>query len=190
MLEKFKQGSVSILPLSLNINRLEYIISMFLTMIVSTVFIFLSFFLIDWVSLIILEAKKIEPFLLQVFFYYMSSLLLSYIVITVFFIIKATPIKAITIGLITFLVGNSIDELIYFYKYSKDETIKSLIDYISYIFPNFSLFDIQTYVVNRISQNFLQIGIETTIYFLILTKLLITISYFKFKNQKVIPNDS
>jgi len=74
ILEKFKQGSISILPLSLNIKRSEYTISLFLTMIISTIGIFLSFFIIDAVVLYLIEAKQILPFLLQVILYYLSSI--------------------------------------------------------------------------------------------------------------------
>jgi len=94
------------------------------------------------------------------------------------------------IGIITFIVGNSIDELIFYYKNVKSDFSKQIIDYISYLFPNFSLFDIQTYVVNNTNVNFTKIGIESSLYFLILSIILIYISYFKFKSTKVIPNDS
>lgn len=190
LLEKFKQGSVSILPLSLNISRFEYTISLFLTIVVSTCFIFISFFVIDATTLYLIESNNILPFLLQLCLYYMSSILLSYIVITSFFLLSSSPIKSITVGLITFMVGNSIDELVFYYKNTSLEYSKIIIDYISYIFPNFSLFDIQTFVVNQISTDFIKIGIESTLYFLFLSLILLMISYTKFKDKKVIPNDS
>jgi len=190
LLEKFKQGSISVIPLSLNIKREQYILSLFLTMIVSTLPIFLSFFIIDLAVLEILQTSKISEFLLQVLFYYMSSILLSYIIMTAFFGLYNNTIKSITVGLITFMMGNSLDELVYFYENTKSEATKKMIDAVTYIFPNFSLFDIQTYVVNSIDKNFVRIGIESTLYFIMLSIILIIISVISFRKTKVIPNDS
>lgn len=189
LLEKFKQGSISILPLSLNINRFEYLTALFLTIVISTSVIFMSFFTIDAIALIVLETNKVMPFLLQVTLYYLSSLLLSFIIFTSFFILSATSIKAVTVGIITFMVGNSIDELVFYYQNTQIESTKEIINWVSYIFPNFSMFDIQTYVVNKIDKDFLLMGIESLTYFLILSAILVTVSYSKFKKTKVIPND-
>lgn len=192
LLEKYQIGTISVIPLSLNINRGQYIVSLFTTLIIATLPIFAVFLSLDLAMLLYVKDIGLIDTLIQLVLYYLSAIILSFLTITLYFSVFKNSIKSIIIALILYMIGSGIDEVLYYVEHSQDfkgTNFELVINIIYHIIPNFSLFDFQSIVVNTQILDYMNV-FKTILYFIVLSVFFYTITYFTFKSAKVIPNDS
>lgn len=181
-LQKEKNLGLFVLPLSTGISRKSYLLSIFLTLFFMITTIFLSFLIIDFILLFVLEGIFAYKVLWQLFLYMLSATLLSFFII--FFSNFVSVMNSIIYSVALFFIGNGIDE---FYVYAnfikKDPTLEKISAIFYYILPNFSIFDKQALVVNRAFIDFKEFFIYPTVYFILLAILLFLISSIRYEKR-------
>ena len=181
-LQKEKNLGLFVLPLSTGLSRKNYLIAVFLTLLFMVFSIFLSFFVIDFVLLWVLEKKFVYEVLWQLFLYALSSTLLAFLIIM--FSNFVSLMNSIIYSVALFFIGNGLDEFyIYSYYIKKEKILENLSSMFYYIFPNFSIFDKQAIVVNRGFFDFGDFFVYPVIYFFIATFLIFSISLLKYQKR-------
>ena len=141
-LQKERTLGLFVLPLSTNLKRRDYLISIFLTISFMIFSIFLSFFIIDSLLLFVLEKEFLLEVLWQLFLYTLSSVILSFLIIM--FSNYVSLMNSLIYSVALFFIGNGLDEFYIYSHYVKKESfLQTLSSIFYYIFPNFSIFDKQ-----------------------------------------------
>lgn len=180
-LQKERLNGLFVLPLSTSLNRNHYLLSVFLAQLELLTLLGVIFIGIDIAALFIVEGTVPGMVIIQVFLYLLSAVLLSFIILmfSQYVSIMNSVIYAITL----FIIGGSLDELyVYVFYLHPELELQTVTQAIYYGLINFSLFDIQSMVVNR-SVFELSKVIEPIVYFFIITIILFAFAGFKFSKR-------
>jgi hypothetical protein len=159
-LNKERRGGVFIFPLSSGVDRGVYLLSVNLSIIFIISTLSLSFLFFDLLTALFLEYTLSILFSLSLLT--LSASLLSTILIALAQYVS--PFKALIYTIAIFIVGNGLDELYFYaYKLEPDQTLQTVFEVSSIIFPNFYLFDSNEVVFKPVAH----FTLEATIFFLI-----------------------
>lgn len=181
MLQKERLSGSFVLPLSTHISRRTYLFASFLAMTKLLLLLMSIFMLIDAVVLFIVESEIVWLVLFQLFLYTLSAILVVYLILM--FAQYVSIMNALIYALTLFVIGGALDELYrYVFYLHPDESLQPLVTVLYYAVTNFSLFDIQSFVVNR-SVFETRILIEPVIYFFIMATLVFYVATIKFEKR-------
>lgn len=174
LLTRDKISGFFILPLSLGVERNEYLLTLFIAPLGILFFLFLAFLGVDFLFLYFIEGEVHLGILYQLYLFFLEAALFS--MIMTLFAQYVSIMNSATYALLLYLIGNGLDEL----KHLFGDNIA--ITTLYYLFPNFSFFDMQSLVVNRlplVSASY----IFPTLYFIAYTSLIYGIAYAKYKKK-------
>jgi hypothetical protein len=180
-LQKERLNGLFILPLSTSLNRRSYLLAVFLAQLELIGVLGILFISIDIIALWLVEGTFVWIVIVQLFLYMLSAILLSFLVLTIsqYVSIMNSMIYAVTL----FIIGGGLDELYVYVFYMHPELeLQTLTTLLYYGFINFSLFDMQSIVVNRSVFEMHKI-VEPIIYFLILALIIFALGSLKFSKR-------
>ena len=180
-LQKERLNGLFILPLSTSLSRSSYLMSVFLAQLELIGLLGALFIGIDFLALWLVEGSVAWLVILQIFLYILSAILLSFLILMLsqYVSIMNSMIYAVTL----FIIGGGLDELYVYVFYLHPELgLETMTKVLYYGFINFSLFDIQSVVVNRSLFELNKI-IEPLIYFIILTLIIFSLANMKFSKR-------
>ena len=180
-LQKERLNGLFILPLSTSLNRRAYLLAVFLAQLELIGLLGVIFIGIDVIALWLVEGSVAGIVLLQVLLYVLSAMLLSFLVLMLsqYVSIMNSMIYAVTL----FMIGGGLDELYVYVFYMHPELeLQTMTNFLYYGFINFSLFDMQSIVVNRSIFESHKV-IEPMVYFFILSVILFSLASMKFSKR-------
>lgn len=180
-LQKERLNGLFILPLSTALSRRAYLMAVFGAQAKLIVLLGTLFMVIDAFSLWLVEGEIVGMVLVQVALYMLSAMLLGFLVLM--FSQYVSIMNSMIYGVTFFVIGGGLDELyIYVFEMHPELNLQTLTLIIYYGFVNFSLFDIQSVVVNRSVFESYRI-IEPLIYMVIMSKIVFFLALFKFQKR-------
>ena len=182
-LQKERSMGLFILPLSTGLKRSSYLLAQFLVLALLIALLFIIFMSIDALMLYIFEGVLRLAFLWQLFLYALSAMLLGFLVIL--FSQFVSIMNAMIYSVLFFFVGSGLDELFWYSEHfsSFSQTQKLIVELLYHGLLNFSLFDIQSKVVNGFELDRVRDIIYPFVYALCIAVVLYLISLWKFKNR-------
>lgn len=181
-LQKERSLGLFVLPLSTGFNRKSYLTAVFLTIAFMVFSIFVSFFIIDTALLYILEKTFVFEVLWQLFLYALSSIILSFLIIM--FSNFVSLMNSLIYSVALFFIGNGLDEFYIYSHYVKEDSfLKVISNILYYIFPNFSIFDKQSIVVNRGYIEISEFFGYPIIYTVLISLIIFSISCLKYQKR-------
>lgn len=181
-IQKERSHGIFVIPLSTGLKRWKYLLATFTTQVFLLMTLFVSFALLDFLTLFIVE--KIPNFMIlwQLILYVMSSIILSFMIIM--FSQFVSVMNSLIYSVVFLLVGGALDELYYYAHFIvKDKNFENISTVLFYIFPNFSLFDHQGEIVNQAYLDVSTVIIFPSVYFLLLSLLTFSVSLSKFTKR-------
>lgn len=137
-----------VLPLGNGMSRDAYLLSQMFASVWMMTVLFILFFLLDTVMIFFVEGSVYPGLLWQLFLYFLSAQLVAFFVMTLALYVSLT--NAALYALVLFFIGNALDELFVYANFiAPDPLFGKAAWMLYYLFPNFSLFDLQGVVVNR-----------------------------------------
>jgi fucose 4-O-acetylase-like acetyltransferase len=185
LLQKESANSLFILPLSLGMSRLNYLLTIFLTIFSLNLLFFVLFILINFITFFAIQPDILSKFFIlsyQIFLYTLSAILLSFFVIL--FSQFTSFINAVAYAIFVFLIGNGLDELSYFVNYLGENNllIYKLHEILYFIIPNFYIFDFSNQIIANINIEHNKLLLPL-LYFVIESVIIFMFTYLKFKNK-------
>jgi hypothetical protein len=180
LLQKERDMGLFIITLSSGVSRFEYEVAIFKS-IGSTLFaLFLIFFAFDVVLLFGVEGELRWSILLQLLLYSCGSMMLGFTIIA--FSRFVSVMNASLYGVILYIIGNALDELLVYATKSGDIVFAFIADVLYIVLPNYSLFDIQSLVVNHADIDGMMVA-KVFGYFVLYSWFLLFVSFMRFKNK-------
>ncbi len=181
-LQKERIGGIFILPFSTGIKRPIYFLGTWFSLVAIVMLLTVVFLLIDIIFLFFVESTIEMILVWQIILYMFSSIILLSLVLM--FSQFVSMMNAMIYSAIVFMIGTSLDE-IYYYAYiiSEDVVVQKIVSILYYALPNFSYFDYQTKVVNRVELDLASFYIEPIVYFSVIVSMILSIAYFKFSRR-------
>ena len=180
-LQKERLNGLFILPLSTSLSRSAYLVSVFLSQLELIGLLGAIFIGLDILALWVVEGTVVWMVIFQIVLYILSAILLSFLIMM---LSQYVSIMNSMIYAVTFLIiGGGLDELYVYVFYLHPELgLETITKLLYYGFINFSLFDIQSIVVNRSVFEINKL-IEPIIYFFILTIIIFSLANMKFSKR-------
>lgn len=181
-LYKERLGGSFILPLASGMSRSAYLLSTFLVQTSLLIMLFAIFGLMDVIALFFIEGEVNLLIIYQLFLYLLSSIFLSALVIM--FSQYVSVMNSVIYSIFLFIIGSALDEVYYYVDFIlKDSgTIMRMTQFIYYLVPNFSLFDKQGVVVNKVDVN-LWLYFEPILYFSLFMIIIYLLALSKFAKK-------
>ncbi len=180
LLQKERDMGLFMIPLSLGVSRFEYEVALFKS-IASIIFaLFAVFFAFDIVLLYGVEGEVRWAILLQLLLYSLGSIMLGFSIITISRFVSV--MNASLYGVVLYLIGNALDELIVYAAKSGDSWFMTLSNILYVLLPNYSLFDIQSLVVNNLEVDSVMVW-KVLGYFVFYSYFLVFISFMRFAKK-------
>ena len=181
-LQKERFGGIMIVPFSTGIHRSEYIFSIMAALATLLFFLGTIFLLIDTMFLWVIEVDVNYMVLWQLFLYLISAILLSAFILL--FSQFVSTMNAVIYALTIFIIGNALDEVYYYSLYMQDQdSVKNMALFLFYAFPNFSIFDLQAIVVNRVEFDLFEVFARPIIHSSILYVMVSSLMLWKFNTR-------
>lgn len=180
LLQKERDMGLFIIPLALGVSRFEYEIALFKSIAFTIFALFAVFFAFDVVLLYGIEGEIRWAVLLQLFLYSLGSILLGFSIITISRFVSV--MNASLYGVILYIIGNALDELIVYATKTTDTWFIALSEMLFVVLPNYSLFDIQSLVVNHALLDGWMV-LKVIGYFLLYSYFLVFVSFMRFRQK-------
>lgn len=182
-LQRDNSHGIFILPLSTNLTREQYLMSIFMTLFRLLATLFFIFMVLDVGMLFFIEETFRISFLWQLFLFTFSSLLLGSMVIM--FSQYVSIMNAVIYSITVFILGSGLDELYIYVNYIGEvsDLSKTVGSALYYILPNFSQFDIQSKVVNLSSLDIYKDVMYPLIYAIGLFLIIYLLSAYRYKKK-------
>ena len=180
LLQKERDMGLFIMPLSSGVSRFEYEIALFKSIALTLFVLFAVFFAFDLVLLLGIEGEIRWAVLLQLLLYSCGATMLGFTIITLSRFVSV--MNASLYGVILYMIGNALDELLLFASKNGGDVFVSLANFLYVALPNYSLFDIQSLVVNHADIDGMMVA-KVLGYFVFYSYFLVLVSFMRFKNK-------
>ncbi len=181
-LYKERLGGSFILPLASGLSRNAYLLSIFLVQATLLGMLFLIFGAMDLIAVFFIEGSINILIIYQLFLYLLSALFLASFVIM--FSQYVSVMNSVIYTIFIFIIGSALDEVYYYVDFVLKESgvLMTVTQFVYYLVPNFSLFDKQGVIVNKVDMD-LWLYMEPIFYFLVFISVIYLLALVKFSKK-------